>query len=395
MKKKILFICFTESVHSARWISQLKYNDEFEIQIFPSTFSFSIHPELKSFNVCIPLFWIRNVVFFLKLNKHINKLQSLISLILDRYFPDFLQNKLSKKLKTFQPHIVHTLETQHAGYLYHQVLSEKSNLKVKWWHSNWGSDIHLFSKIEVHKIKIISLLNKIDFYSCECTRDVDLAYKLGFNGVSFDVYPNTGGFDIHKLNSIKLNSLNTSERKVILLKGYQGWAGRSLVGIRALERCSDLLKDYSIKLFSVAPNSIDVQTSVALFVANTGVKMEVLPNNLSHEEMLLLHSSARISIGLSVGDGISTSLLEAMAMGSFPIQSNSSCCNEWFEHGISGFSVNAEDSESIEKVIRLALLNDDLVNSAGVINYETIKNKADKEYLQKLTIFNYRKILNK
>jgi glycosyltransferase involved in cell wall biosynthesis len=395
MKKKILFICFTESVHSGRWISQLKDNDEFEIQIFPTTFSFSIHPELKSFNVCIPLFWIRNVIFFFKLNKHINKLQSLISLILKVFFPNFLQNKLSKKLKTFQPHIVHTLETQHAGYLYHQVLSGKSNMNVKWWHSNWGSDIQLFSKIEAHKIKIISLLNKIDYYSCECTRDVDLAYNLGFKGVAFDVYPNTGGFDIQKLNSINFNSLNTSERRVILLKGYQGWAGRSLVGIRALERCSDLLKGYSIKLFSVAPNSIDVQTSVALFIANTGIKMEVLPNNLSHEEMLLLHSSARISIGLSVGDGISTSLLEAMAMGSFPIQSNSSCCNEWFEHGISGFSVNAEDSESIEKVIRLALLNDDLVNSARLINYETIKNNADKEYLRKRTISNYRKILNK
>lgn len=393
MKKKILFICFTESVHSARWINQLKDNDEFEIQIFPSTFSFSIHPELKCFNVCIPLFWFRDLIAFFYSNKHIDKFQRLISYILDKYFPNFLQNQLFKKLDTFQPHIVHTLETQHAGYLYHEVLSRKSNLNVKWWHSNWGSDIQLFSKIESHKIKIISLLNKIDFYSCECSRDVDLAFKLGFKGVVFDVYPNTGGFDLNKLNSIKFNSLNTSKRKVILLKGYQGWAGRSLFGIRALERCSDLLKDYSIKLFSVAPKSFDVQISVSLFVANTGINMEILPNNLSHEEMLLLHSSARISIGLSVGDGISTSLLEAMAMGSFPIQSNSSCCNEWFEHGISGYSVNAEDSESIEKVIRLALLNDDLVNSAANVNYETIKNKADKDKLENLTASNYRKIL--
>lgn len=33
-----------------------------------------------------------------------------------------------------------------------------------------------------------------------------------------------------------------SSRKVIMLKGYQNWAGRALVGLRALGRCEDILE---------------------------------------------------------------------------------------------------------------------------------------------------------
>jgi glycosyltransferase involved in cell wall biosynthesis len=394
LNTKILFVCFIESVHSAKWINQLRFNSEFEVQIYPSKFTFAVHSELNFFKIIIPFGWVRSLLQFLKLEKYDHKVAYLIAHLLKKYSPNYFEKRLEEVIFKFQPDIVHTLETQHAGYLYNLVYSRNSLNKVKWVHSNWGSDIQLFSKIREHKSRISSILSNIDYYFCECNRDVDLAFKLGFKGVAFDPYPNTGGFELQKLIVFKNNSSQTSKRKVILLKGYQGWAGRSLVGIRALERCSDLLNGYTIKLFSVSPYATDVFTSVSLFVANTGLIMEILPPNLSHNEMLLLHSSARISIGLSVGDGISTSLLEAMAMGSFPIQSNSSCCNEWFENGVSGFSVNAEDPEMIEICLREALVNNELVDSASKLNFDIIAKRADQDKLTTLTLNNYRKILS-
>ena len=393
MKKKILFICFIDSIHSARWINQLKSSDEFEIKIFPSRVTLDKHYDLNGYDIFVPFNLISQIFKIINAHGLLKKIQRVIGFFINKYFKKYLDYNLRVVLESFKPDVVHTLETQHAGYLFQRLRSKGFGISSIWWHSNWGSDIQLFSKIESHKLLIVDLLMGIDYYSCECNRDVLMASSLGFKGTALQVYPNTGGFQKDEIKLLRANSELTSKRKVILLKGYQGWAGRALIGIRALERCSELLKDYTIKLYSVAPYSNDIEISVALFTANTGVKMEILPNNLSHHEMLLLHSSARISIGLSVGDGISTSLLEAMAMGSFPIQSNSSCCNEWFEHGISGYSVNAEDSESIEKFIRLALLNDELVNSAAIINYETIKNKADKDKLENVTLSNYRKIL--
>jgi hypothetical protein len=46
---------------------------------------------------------------------------------------------------------------------------------------------------------------------------------------------------------------------------------------------------------------------------------------------------ARIYLGVSKTDGISTSLLESIARGAFPIQSVTSCANEWVEHYKSGY----------------------------------------------------------
>jgi len=71
--------------------------------------------------------------------------------------------------------------------------------------------------------------------------------------------------------------------------------------------------------------------------------------------MLHYYGRARIYIGLSISDAISTSLLEAMVMGAFPIQSCTACADEWIEDGKSGFIVPPEDPHVIAEAIRRAL----------------------------------------
>jgi hypothetical protein len=44
-------------------------------------------------------------------------------------------------------------------------------------------------------------------------------------------------------------------------------------------------------------------------------------------------ANSRIYIGASRSDGISTSFLEALVLGAYPIQTNTSCGNEWVEKG--------------------------------------------------------------
>lgn len=394
-KNKILFISFINSIHTARWINQLKDNQSFEIFIYPSKFALKSHPDLAYLPSLGPLKWLSKLLFFLKLESHIFKFEMVINKLLDLYFPNYLSIRLYRIINIYHPDIIHTLETQHAGYLMEKIYSQLDAEKVNWWHTNWGSDFYVFQNFEHHELVIKSLLTHVKYYSCECERDVLLAKKHGYLGQVFPVHPNTGGFDLNMLKVLRAKSLPPSKRKVILLKGYQGWAGRALSGIRALERSKDLLEGYSIKLYSVASNATDIQTSVAMFHANTGINIEILPTNMTHDKMLDLHASARISIGLSIGDGISTSLLEAMAGGSFPIQSNSSCCSDWFENFKSGISVHAEDTDEVEQAIRYALINDEMVDLARELNFEKISKSADYKILQQIAISNYNRILNK
>jgi glycosyltransferase involved in cell wall biosynthesis len=235
-------------------------------------------------------------------------------------------------------------------------------------------------------------MEECDYYSCESDRDVLLAYKFGFKGYVLPVYPNTGGFNLSKIEQLRCQTVVPSERKLIMLKGYQGWAGRSLVGIRALERCADILAGYTIVIHSNTAAD-DVQIAATLLSQSTGVLVELLPEGTSHDEILEYHSMARISIGLSISDGISTSFLEAMAMGSFPIQSFTAAADEWVKDLYTGLLVPPEDPEKIELAIRKALSDDKMVDLASIINFNVVKERLCYEILKSKTIDSYNFIL--
>ena len=111
--------------------------------------------------------------------------------------------------------------------------------------------------------------------------------------------------------------------------------GRALVALRALESVADLLAGYRICVYSASPEVIEAARGLA---ARTGIEFEVVTPDrpLSHMEMLRRHGQARLSLGLSMSDGASTSFLEAFVMGSFPVQSWTSCANEWVVDGETG-----------------------------------------------------------
>ena len=389
MVKKVLIVSMANSIHTKRWISQLQ-NLNFKIYLFSSLDL----PIYVKYNNHIKL--VGSSFGYIDDKKILFRLKKYFFLLLliakKKIYPDYLNKRLIKVINRINPDLIHTLETQHSGYL---LLDSLPYLKRKsiWWHTNWGSDFLIYSKFKDHNIKISSLLSKIDYYSCECQRDLDLALKLGYFNDVHPVYPNTGGFHIDKLIQIKSTCFLPSKRKSIILKGYQGWAGRALVAFRALEKCVDILNDYNIYVFSNTLSN-DIVLASKLFEANHGINVTLVPEDTAHDEILRLQGLSRIYIGLSIGDGISTSLLESMAMGSFPIQSCTACAEEWIENDISGFIVPPEDPDIIELAIRRALIDDDLVDKASYINFKTIENKAEYHNLKNITINSYKKLLN-
>src|SRR5262249_40368945 len=84
---------------------------------------------------------------------------------------------------------------------------------------------------------------------------------------------------------------------------------------------------------------------------------------------------ARAVVGVGISDGISTTLLEAMAVGAMPIQSSTACADEWLEHGRSGFIVSPHDTRAIAEAIIGAVSNDELVDQAAEINLRTVRER--------------------
>lgn len=391
---KILIVALSGSVHTARWISQIE-DEGWDIYLFPSYDHLWINTDLTKITQCIPFFGIYKWAKKKGFTKQFILLYKVFEILSKKWNPAYYEKRLANYIKKINPDIIHSMETQGAGYLVDTVKKDffRNIPFPKWWHANWGSDIFIFGRIPEHKPRIQSVLANCDYYSCECNRDIQLARDFGFTKTSFPVYPNSGGFHTDFLENCRIGLKKTSQRKLIMLKGYQGWAGRALVGIRALARCKDVLNGYTIVIYTNT-SAEDIKIAATLLAQEINIPVLLLPGNSSHQEILRHHGMARISIGLSIGDAISTSLLEAMSMGSFPIQSCTACASDWIEEGVSGLIVPPEDPEKVEMAIRRALADDELVDYAAPINQHKIREEANFEKLKKVTIQSYQTILN-
>ncbi len=279
------------------------------------------------------------------------------------------------------------MEIQAAGYLTMDVRKKYGGQFPPWIVTNWGSDIYLFGRLAEHVDRIKDVLAACDYYSCECQRDVQLAKQMGLKGKVLPVLPNGGGFDLTRVVQFRQPG-PTSQRRLILLKGYTGWAGRALVGLRAIALCAKELKGYSIAVYLAKKN---VKRAADLVSRSAGIPIEVIPY-CSHEDMLRLFGRARLSIGLSISDAISTTLLEAMVMGAFPIQSCTACADEWIVDGESGFIVPPEDPEPIVAAIRRAVSDDALVDRASEVNARVARERLDQEIIKPQAIAIYQRV---
>ena len=370
---RILFVAISDSIHAARWIGQLK-DQQWNVHLFPSADHGLIHPAISGVKIHqAPYEWPA------RHGSHLARgLVTYLRKVVASRWPEYRANRLARVIRRLKPDIVHSLEFQSAGYLCLEAKKLMGSDFPTWIATNWGSDIYLYGKLPAHRERIAAVLGSCDFYSCECARDIGLAKTFGLKASVLPVLPNSGGFNLHEVLSLR-TAFPTSQRRTIMLKGYQHWAGRALVGLRALERCADLLKGYRLRIFSA---SDDVALAAELFSASTSVPVNLIPPDTPHREILAMHGQARISVGLSISDAISTALLEAMVMGSFPIQSRTACADEWIEHGRTGMLVPAEDPEQVEEALRIALKDDDLVDSAAAANLDTARRRLDQRIVK-------------
>jgi glycosyltransferase involved in cell wall biosynthesis len=352
-----------DSVHTARWLNMFS-NEDIDFFLLRSTPNRKVHTEIKKL-----------IVTSRSQNSSVTviPLSGKLSIPLwgiDFMFSNWLRGLiLNLYIRRIAPDYVHALELNHGGYILSLAKSIGVDDEPKLIATNWGSDIFWFQRYPRHLRKIRRLLTQIDFYSAECSRDIELASKYGFSGVAHEVFPNAGGFTEQILTE---PATLTSERKLILVKGYESFVGRASVALSAIELISDQVRNFEIVVYSA-----NKKTSKLVQGLNKkeNLNIKVFPKKkLSHDEMLNLFKRARVYVGISLSDGISTSLLEAIATGAFPIQTDTSCANEWIINGKTGFIVKPEVLQVSESIC-IALDNDELVDRAQIVNQQTSKER--------------------
>jgi glycosyltransferase involved in cell wall biosynthesis len=385
---RILFVARPYSVHTARWINQVA-DQGWDLHLFPSSEA-PLHPDYRNLTA-----------YYIERNARARVHESVRTRVLWplsrggsrlRSLAERLPAKwndraewLARVIRKLKPDVIHALEFQEAGYLIARTkplfrAGEFPPLIV----SNWGSDIYLYGPLPDHTDKIRAVLKAADYYASECERDVTLAREYGFTGTAWPVLPAGGGFDIDNMRQYAEPG-PTSQRRIIALKGYQHWAGRGLVGLRALELSADLLraKGFTVAVYSLS--NPDVRLAVERSAVLTGLKFEMAANE-TREAVLRVQGKARASIGLSISDGLSTSALEAVIMGALPIQSNTSCLCELVKCGEGALMVPPEDPTEVAAAIARAATDDDLVNRAAEANAEIARQRLSKDVIGPIVV---------
>jgi glycosyltransferase involved in cell wall biosynthesis len=352
------------SVHVTRWIENLKDTDHdmfwFDVmnrgEIKTKT---SIHQIIKWRKRKIP--YIKGEYWLSKNHKNIyTKIQS--------YLEVTANEQLELIIKEINPDIIHSFEMQECSYPIVKTMNKYPN--INWLYSCWGSDLYYFKDFKEHRLKIKQVLDRINFLHTDCMRDVELAKQLGFKGKHLGVIPGGAGY---KLDEFEVFKLPFNTRKIILIKGYEHLFGRALNVIKALEQIKDELRDYELVVFGAHENVI------------TYIKEHNLPINfysrheLSHTKLMELMGKSLVYIGNSISDGMPNTLLEAIIMGVFPIQSNpGGVTEEIIINNSNGCLIeNPEDIDLIKKKILHVLENKQMIKKALELNTTISKNKLD------------------
>lgn len=421
-RKKILFVAMQNSPHTARWINQIA-GGPWDIHLFPMN-DIPVHRALRSVTIHQPWLVLRRAMLPRLIgNPHrlLEDLGAIESELLHHGLPIRYINRLpvlrnfnpymdsgqmaslgesgvkapalygpkilAKLIDELRPDLIHSLEFQHCGYNVLAASGLVSKSLPLWLATNWGSDIYYYRNDEGHARTLSRLMQTIDFYSCECHRDIELARELGFAGQVMPVIPNAGGFDLQYV-ATRRQLRRPSQRKLILVKGYQSFAGRALTALDAVEQCESELQGTMIRVYSA---SLETKARVSELKASTRLDIDIL-EHASHDAMLRLFGRARVYLGVSISDGISTSMLEAMAMGAFPVQTHTACCSEWFKDGESGFAIPPDDLPVIVDRLRRALTDDALVDRASALNWETVQSRLDQDAIQRVAMGFYETI---
>ena len=376
VRRRVLIIGMLDSVHFARWLEQF-VDEEIDFLILPSKKFKSLHPKLihllefpnlSSFKLLHNLMPIHLYGYFdFSLNVVLSRLMHLDFRLIS------LRRLLGKCTFTF----VHCLEIQGAGYLVAKLDKSKfGNSKVIV--TNWGSDIYFYHKHAEHLEQIRKCLTVADLYSAECARDYDLAKQLGFTGDFLPCIPNAGGFQFHDSSEL----IAPSKRSQVLIKGYGGRFGRANLIIDVLPEVMRDFPGFEFRFFSVTDDVFSQLADLSERFPGR-VHFTTQKRSLPHGELLKQFMLSRVYVGSSASDGISTSFLEAIVSGAYPIQTDTSCANEWVNEGICASIVSA-DSHEIAQALKMALSDNSLVDSACDINLKIANMKLGRSHIQKI-----------
>jgi hypothetical protein len=276
---------------------------------------------------------------------------------------------IAHAIRVLRPALVHSMEIQLAGYACLRAADLMGHEFPRWLVSSWGSDLFLYEKLTEHRAVLTSVARRADGLVCECHRDIAILRSLACGTRRLHVLPASGGAHFERL---PMPSAPPSTRRDIVVKGDHGWSGRAIHTLSALHLAAPALTGFTIRVILANSSVADAAQQVA---RTSGLDIVIEPWCENHDRALERLARARLMVDIGISDGIGTTLLEAMALGAFPIVACTSCATEWVRPGTDAFVVDPHNVGSLAQALARAAIDDALVDAAAPRNRAVVERR--------------------
>ncbi len=277
--------------------------------------------------------------------------------------------RLRLHLDEIQPDLIHAMRIPYEGMLAGMVEAD-----IPLVISVWGNDFSLHAPANrMMRSLTMRALQRVDGLHTDCRKDLRLARLWGYEKSKFLVIPGAGGIRRNVFYP-KDEETDGDETLPVIInpRGLRAYV-RNDIFFEAVA----LVKTRMPKIRVLCPSmqgAAQAESWVRQFSLTGNV--ELLPK-IPHDQMAANYRRAGIVVSPSTHDGTPNSLLEAIACDCFPVAGDIESIREWITPGVNGLLANPNDARELADAILEAVLNRPLRSSAGRVNRQIIRNRAD------------------
>jgi glycosyltransferase involved in cell wall biosynthesis len=304
----------------------------------------------------------------------------------------FYRNQFLKIVDYIGPELIHALRIPFEGMLA-QTVSHKYPLVV----SIWGNDLTLHAQRSYRMGKSTQVtLSRADGLMADAYRDIRLAKSWGFTSERPSlVAPGSGGIDIAAMEKARVSlpkyliDIIPPDRKLVVNpRGLRPGSLRTDVFFDAARLVSSRHPEV---MFLCPAMSGQPEAEQMVKARSLEAAVRLLPS-LPQHDLWWLFSRADVVVSPGEHDGVPNSLLEAMAVGGYPIAGDIESLREWITPGVNGLLYPPADPVALAEAILLVLDNPDRQLKTARVNRGLIRDRADVTNVRKKVTEFYQRV---
>lgn len=278
-----------------------------------------------------------------------------------------------------QPDLVHALRIPFEG-----MLAAWTPPGVPLAVSTWGNDLTLHARGSSSMAALTRrALVRADALHADTQRDIALAQAWGFDTQKpVLVAPGSGGLDLEEIGAVrqKVERWGSSfdgdflpgAPLVVNPRGFRTGSVRQDTFFQALPLVLERRPEVNFACAAMAGQREALRWVERL---NLERKVTLLPH-LPQDDLWELFARAEVTVSISQHDGTPNSLLEAMALGAFPVAGDIESIREWITPGVNGLLVEPGKPAALAETILQALEHPELCRRAAECNARIIRERA-------------------